>query len=72
MAMAISAAVSAVALVCTLLIRETRHIAPEEQPGAPAGGDTRTGDARLAGVGEDVQVAGPPTGRRVATARWGK
>ena len=55
MAMAISAAVSAVALVCTLLIREVRHIAPEEQPGAPAGGDTRTGDARLAGVGENVQ-----------------
>ncbi len=54
-AMAISAAVSAVALVCTLLIKEVRHIAPEERSGAAAEGDTRPGDARLAGAGESLQ-----------------
>jgi MFS family permease len=54
MAMAISAAVSALALVCTLLIKEVRHIAPEERYGAPAGGHSRTGDARLA-AGESAQ-----------------
>jgi MFS family permease len=55
MAMAISAAVSALALVCTLLIKEVRHIAPEERSGAPAGRDSGTGDARLAGAGESAQ-----------------
>ena len=35
LAMAVSAAASAVALVCTLLIREVRHAAPDEQGGVP-------------------------------------
>ena len=35
-AMAISAGASAVALVCTLLIREVRHVAPDERPGREA------------------------------------
>ena len=50
LAMAVSAAASAVALVCTLLIREVRHVAPDEaQPaeGAPAG-ETRRPTARTA------------------------
>ena len=49
-AMAISAAASAVALVCTLLIREVRHVARDEGAGAPAGEDARLIDVQLAGA----------------------
>ena len=44
-AMAISAAASAVALVCTLLIREVRHVAPDEGAAAQAAHGSRHGDA---------------------------
>jgi MFS family permease len=43
LAMGISAAASAVALVCTLLIKEVRHTAPGEEPGAQAGSDAARG-----------------------------
>jgi predicted MFS family arabinose efflux permease len=49
-AMAISAGASAVALVCTLLIREVRHAAPHEQGGVQAAEDPRLGEAQLAGA----------------------
>ena len=49
-AMAISAAASAVALVCTLLIKEVRHVAPDERSGTQAGEDVRSREARLAGA----------------------
>jgi MFS family permease len=52
LAMAVSAAASAVALVCTLLIREARHVAPDEaepEGAAPAGG------VRLAGAADRVE-----------------
>ena len=45
-AMAISAGASAVALVCTLLIREVRHVAPEERPGARVGDAARPAEVR--------------------------
>ena len=47
-AMAISAGASAVALVCTLLIREVRHIAPEERPDARVGDEVRPAEIRPA------------------------
>ncbi len=50
LAMAVSAAASAVALVCTLLIREVRHAAPDEQGGALAAEEPGLGEARLAGA----------------------
>jgi MFS family permease len=50
LAMAISAAASAVALVCTLLIREVRHVAPDEGAGAQAAEDVRPRETRLAGA----------------------
>jgi len=43
-AMAISAAASAVALVCTLLIKEVRHIAPDEGAGAQGTHGSRHSD----------------------------
>jgi MFS family permease len=52
LAMAVSAAASAVALVCTLLIREVRHTAPGETESA---GAARDGEARLAGAAEGAQ-----------------
>jgi MFS family permease len=59
LAMAISAGASAVALVLTLLIREVRHVAPEEphgQEAAPAG---------------EPRFAGAATGARVVTRTRG-
>ena len=53
-AMAISAAASAVALVCTLLIKEVRHVAPDEGAGAPAAEDVRLREARLAGASDSL------------------
>jgi MFS family permease len=47
-AMAISAGASAVALVCTLLIREVRHFAPGERPGARIGDEARRAEVRPA------------------------
>jgi MFS family permease len=52
LAMAVSAAASAVALVCTLLIREVRHTAADE---AGLAGGAREGEARLAGASDGVQ-----------------
>jgi nitrate/nitrite transporter NarK len=58
-AMAISAAASAVALVCTLLIKEVRHVAPDDAPdngaGALAAEDVRLREARLAGTVDSVR-----------------
>jgi MFS family permease len=54
-AMAISAAASAVALVCTLLIREVRHVAPDQGAGAPAAEDVRLREGRLAGASDGLQ-----------------
>ena len=54
-AMAISAAASALALVCTLLIKEVRHVAPDERSGAPVGEDGRLREAQLAGAAEGVK-----------------
>lgn len=51
-AMVISAGASAVALVCTLLIKEVRHVAPDERSGAPVGEDGRLRQAQLAGAAE--------------------
>jgi MFS family permease len=58
-AMAISAGASAVALVCTLFIREVRHVAPDERTGAePAEGaglgEAKHGEAQVAGVADGV------------------
>jgi MFS family permease len=47
-AMAISAGASAVALVCTLLIREVRHVAQDERQGAQLGDEVRPAAIRLA------------------------
>lgn len=58
-AMAISAGASAIALVATLLIKEVRHVAPEEphrQEAAPAG---------------EPRLAGAATGARVVTRSRG-
>ena len=58
-AMAISAGASAIALVLTLLIKEVRHVAPEEphrQEAAPAG---------------EPRFAGAATGARVVTRTRG-
>jgi MFS family permease len=52
LAMAVSAAASAVALVCTLLIREVRHTAPDE---AGLAGAARDGEARLAGAADGAR-----------------
>jgi hypothetical protein len=41
--MGVSAAASAVALVCTLLIKEVRHVAPGDGPGAQAGKEAAHG-----------------------------
>jgi hypothetical protein len=57
--MAISAGASAIALVATLLIKEVRHVAPEEpyrQEAAPAG---------------EPRFAGAATGARVVTRTRG-
>ena len=74
LAMAVSAAASAVALVCTLLIREVRHAAPDEQGrGAGRGGvAARRGSTRRR-RGREV-VRAPPassTAARVADGRAG-
>ena len=58
-AMAVSAGASAVALVCTLLIREVRHVTPDEaQPaeGAPAGQMRHSGAPD--GAGQSPALAG--------------
>ena len=54
-AMAISAAASAVALVCTLLIKEVRHVAPDEGAGAQAAEDLRLREAQPAGAADGVR-----------------
>lgn len=46
-AMAISAAASALALVCTLLIREVRHAAPDERRDARPGDEARPAEVQL-------------------------
>jgi predicted MFS family arabinose efflux permease len=51
LAMGISAAASAVALVCTLLIKEVRHVAPDDTPGAQAGREAERGLASPAQPG---------------------
>jgi MFS family permease len=47
-AMAISAGASAVALVCTLLIREVRHVAPGEPQGMRIGGEAMPAAVQIA------------------------
>jgi hypothetical protein len=56
LAMAVSAAASAVALVCALLIREVRHLTPGEvEPAGAPGGAAPASGAQLAGVADRLE-----------------